>query len=264
MIRICDVYKRFGEQVVLDGISLEIVPGQTTAVVGPSGVGKSVLLKLIMGIMEPDAGEIWIKDRCITRARGEAERNEIRASLGVLFQSAALFDSLTIYENVAFPLRERLGANDRNIHQRVCAMLDALGLRDHAWHYPEEIPMGMRKRVGMARSLITEPEILLFDEPNTGLDPLVGQEVYDLIKDCQSKWGFTGVVISHELPEVFQVSDQVVMLLNGRIVANAAPDQFVLSKNEAVQQFLYGRIEGPIKFDSGGAGHMTSAEKRVV
>lgn len=248
MIRIIDVHKSFGSQVVLDGISLEITPGNTTAVVGPSGVGKSVLLKLIMGIMEPDSGEIWINDDCITHAKRESERNRIRGSLGVLFQSAALMDSLTVYDNVAFPLRERLALPTAEVHHKVCQMLDALGLREHAYHYPEEVPMGMRKRVGMARCLVTEPEVLLFDEPNTGLDPLVGQEVYDLIKSCQQRWGFTGVVISHELPEVFQVTDRVVMLLDGKIIANCTPQEFIRSENQAVQQFLGGLVNGPIKF----------------
>jgi len=125
-------------------------------------------------------------------------------------------------------------------------MLDCLSLSRHAFHYPEEISMGMRKRVGMARALITEPKVLLFDEPNTGLDPLVGQEVYDLINGCREQWGFTGVVISHELPEVFQVSDRIVMLLQGRIIAEGTPEEIAGSADPAVQQFLNGRVDGPI------------------
>ena len=232
---------------MLDGVSLEIAPGKTTAVVGPSGVGKSVLLKLIMGILKPDDGEILIGGERITREMSEAEKNVIRAKLGVLFQAAALFDSLTVYENVAFPLLERLKLKRREIHERVLAMLEALSLRKYAARYPEEVPMGIRKRVGMARSLITEPEVLLFDEPNTGLDPLVGQEVYDLIKLSREQWGFTGVVISHELPEVFQVSDRVVMLLGGKKVFDGSPEEMVSSADPAVQQFLQGRTDGPIR-----------------
>lgn len=247
MIEVQNIHKSFGTQVVLNGISLTIETGRTTTIVGPSGVGKSVLLKLIMGILQPDQGEIKIFGENITEARSEREKNKIRASLGVLFQSAALFDSYNVYDNIAFPLRERTNLSVREIHEKVLHMLESLSLEQHAENFPEEISMGMRKRVGMARSLITEPKILLFDEPNTGLDPLVGQEVYDLIKMCQKKWGFTGVVISHEIPEVFQVSDRVVMLLNGNIIQQGTPEEFINTEIAAVRQFLEGRIDGPIK-----------------
>ncbi len=247
MISVRGLYKRFGKQVVLDGIDLEIEPGKTTAIVGPSGVGKSVLLKLIMGIMAPDAGEITVCGEKITSAGSESERNRIREALGVLFQSAALFDSLTVYENIAFPIRERTKCCKDERHQRVLAILEALSLEEYAFNYPQEVSIGIRKRVGLARALVTEPKVLLFDEPNTGLDPLCGQEVYELIKLSKERWGFTGVVISHELPEVFQVSDRVAMILNGKIVEEGAPREFACSKNPAVQQFLEGRIDGPIK-----------------
>lgn len=233
---------------VLDDVSLEINPGQTTAIVGPSGVGKSVLLKLIMGILSPERGKIFIYDEEITAAHSEAEKNRIRSKLGVLFQSAALFDSLTVYDNVAFPLVERLNmSHGHEMHRKVLAMLDALSLTPYAMNYPQEISMGMRKRVGLARAIITEPRIVLFDEPNTGLDPLVGQEVYELIKESRTKWGFTGVVISHEIPEVFQVSDRVVMLLKGKVVEEGSPDDLMKSVNPVVKQFLSGSIDGPIK-----------------
>jgi len=247
MITIRNVSKSFGSQHVLHKINLEIDEGETIAVVGPSGVGKSVLLKLIMGILAPDEGEIIVCGRNITRATNEAERNDIRAKLGVLFQSAALFDSLTVYDNIAFPLRERFKMGRSLVHKKVQAMLESLSLEGCAFNFPEEIPLGMRKRVGMARALITEPTVLLFDEPNTGLDPIVGQEVYNLINECKAKWGFTGVVISHEIPEVFQVSDRIAMLLNGRLVEDGEPKALMESKNPSVMQFLSGSIHGPIK-----------------
>lgn len=248
MISIRNIFKSFGPQVVLNGVNLDIEPGKITAIVGPSGVGKSVLLKLIMGIMKPDAGQIFVDGEEITAVHHESELNRIRSKLGVLFQNAALFDSLSVYDNVAFPLIERLHLQQCiETHQKVVDMLESLSLVEYSNHLPGEISMGMRKRVGMARSLITEPKVILFDEPNTGLDPWDGQEVYDLILESKKKWGFTGIVISHEIPEVFQVSDTVVMLLGGNIVEQGKPEALMHSENAAVKQFLCGSTDGPIK-----------------
>lgn len=251
MISIRSVSKSFGPQQVLKDMSLEIAAGETVSIVGPSGVGKSVLLKLIIGILQPDQGKIFIDQKNITAAKTESEKNEIRSVLGVLYQSAALFDSLNVYDNLAFPLRERGKfqgkLQGKQVAEKVDSMLEALSLGDFAYRFPEQISIGIRKRVGLARALITEPKVLLIDEPNTGLDPLVGQEVYDLIKHCKATWGFTGVVISHEIPEVFQVSDKVAMLLGGKIIECGTPEEMLSSKNPAVTQFIEGRIEGPIK-----------------
>lgn len=246
-ISVQNVTKCFGKQVVLKNVSLEIEPGKTTAVVGPSGVGKSVLLKLIMGILKPDQGDVLLYGKSIVAARSEDDKNDLRSCLGVLFQSAALFDSLTVFENVAFPLFSRLKMKRDEAYDKVSDMLRSLSLTRYASLYPEEISMGMRKRVGMARALITEPSVFLFDEPNTGLDPLVGQEVYDLINECREKWKFAGVVVSHELPEVFQVSDRVAMLLNGELVETGSPEEISASNNPVVRQFLKGEVNGPIR-----------------
>ncbi len=247
MISIRDAYKSFGTQSVLRGVSLEIAPGETVGIVGPSGVGKSVLLKLITGIMKPDSGDIIIDGRNITTASSEEERNDIRAQVGVLFQSAALLDSLTLYQNVAFPLRERLGLSTEEAHPQVVAMLESLSLSDVFELLPQQVPIGVRKRAGLARALITKPNVILFDEPNTGLDPLVGQEVYELIKSSHEQYKFAGVVISHEIPEVFQVVDRVAMLLGGRFVAIGSPDELMASTDAAVQQFIQGKTDGPIR-----------------
>ncbi|RMD86255.1 MAG: ATP-binding cassette domain-containing protein [Candidatus Dadabacteria bacterium] len=246
-IKIRDLHKSFGSQVVLDGISLEIPTGKITTIVGPSGVGKSVLLKLIAGILTPEIGDILIFGENMAKMQSEKEKNSIRQRLGILFQGAALFDSISVYDNIAFPLKAR-GMKDRfEIHDRVTSVADSLSLTRYLFNLPQELSLGIRKRVGLARALISEPDIVLFDEPNTGLDPVVGQEVYDLIKFSKDRWGFTGVVISHELPEVFQVSDTVVMLLSGKIRASGSPEEFMRSEDAAVIQFMEGRKDGPIQ-----------------
>jgi phospholipid/cholesterol/gamma-HCH transport system ATP-binding protein len=247
MIVLAEVYKSFGKQQVLDGVSIEIASGKTTTIVGPSGAGKSVLMKLIMGLFKPDSGSIKVLGHDINGCSSEKDFINIRSKLGVLFQSAALFDSLNIFDNVAFALKERLRLPRRKILEEVAPIFEALSLEPFANKLPQEVTIGVRKRVGLARALVTKPEIILFDEPNTGLDPLVGQEVYDLIKSMRACWGFTGIVISHELPEVFQISDRVAMLLNGRIIIEGTPEDIINSDNLAVQQFLNGKTDGPIK-----------------
>lgn len=247
MITIESLHKSFGTQVVLDGVSFTVNEGDTLAVVGPSGAGKSVLIKIILGILKPDSGRVLIDRQDITSLTSEREINELRSSLGMLFQSAALFDSLTVYENVAFPLTATRRMSPKKAYDRVFRVLEALSLDGYSLCYPQEISMGTRKRVGLARALVTEPRVVLFDEPNTGLDPLVGQEVYDLIKESKERWGFTGIVISHEIPEVFQISDKVIMLLNGKVAFNGTPKEVIASDNAAVQQFLGGHTHGPIR-----------------
>ncbi len=247
MISIQNVSKSFGMQHVLRNVSLEINDNETVAVVGPSGVGKSVLLKLIMGIFAVDHGQILIAGDNITTARSEAEKNVIRSKMGILFQSAALFDSLNVYQNITFPLVERTGYAMAEIQERAQEVIKSLSLQRYLKSLPQELSIGIRKRVGIARALICEPKIFLFDEPNTGLDPIDGREVYDLITECQKSWKFAGMVISHEIPEVFQVSDRVAMLLNGQIEQVGTPEELISSTNPAVQQFIQGKIDGPIK-----------------
>lgn len=247
IITVNNISKSFGQQKVLDNVSFTLKQGEVLGVVGPSGVGKSVLLKLIMGIFDPDSGDIQICDESMTDARTENRKQEIRSQMGILFQSAALLDSIPIFENIRFPLDRDKSLTVSDRENKVLKISQALSLTNSLHMYPQQVSLGVRKRAGMARALITEPKIFLLDEPNTGLDPLVGQEVYDLINVCRKKWNFTGLVISHELPEVFQVCDKLIMLLGGKIIASGTPEEFINSENLAVQQFLNGKTHGPIR-----------------
>ncbi len=247
MIRIENLHKSFGSQQVLRGVNLEIASGETIAIVGPSGTGKSVLLKIISGLLEADSGEIWIGDKSVTAAGSPRARQKICQNMGILFQSAALFDSMTLYDNVAFPLRYNSSLAKDEIHERVVKRIDDVGMTGKQFSLPGEVSIGMRKRIGIARALVTEPEIILFDEPNTGLDPYMGQEIYELIADMQTRAGFTGIVISHEIPEVFQVSNRVAMLYGGVVRELGSVAEFTGSTDEVVRQFIEGRVDGPIK-----------------
>ncbi len=246
MIEIRNLYKRFGSQQVLDGVNLTIDSSQTTAIVGPSGTGKSVLLKIITGLLEADSGEVVVNGQSMTGAKSGRARRAICAKMGVLFQGAALFDSINLLDNVAFPLRERKLYREREIISRSVKCLADVGLSGYELALPGEVSIGMRKRVGIARSLVTEPEVILFDEPNTGLDPQMGQEIYELIVETQKRCGFTGIVVSHEIPEVFQVCDRVAMLYQGTVQEEGSVEQFLASTKPVVTQFIRGDVEGPI------------------
>jgi phospholipid/cholesterol/gamma-HCH transport system ATP-binding protein len=237
----------FGNQRVLDGISLQIPDNETFAIVGPSGTGKSVLLKIIVGLLTPDSGEVIVNGESMTKAKNAAERRKICSQMGVLFQNAALIDSMNLYENVAFPLRERRQHTEKEIRKEVLRRFEEVGLEGCLTSLPGEVSIGMRKRTGIARALVTNPSIILFDEPNTGLDPQVGQEIYELITETQKKAGFTGIVISHEIPEVFQVCQQVAMLYQGKVQTVGTIEEFLSSHNPVVQQFIRGDVNGPIQ-----------------
>lgn len=247
MIRIRNLKKSFGAQSVLDDVSLNIEDGCTTAIVGPSGTGKSVMLKIITGLLTADSGEVIVGEDSMTGAASGEERRKICERMGVLFQGAALFDSLNLFENVAFPLRYREKLSEDEIRERVIRRLDEVGLLKYAASVPGEVSIGIRKRVGIARALVTNPEFLLFDEPNTGLDPQTGQEIYELILETQKASGFTGIVVSHEIPEVFQVCSRVAMLYQGVVQIEGTIDEFMHSTNDVVRQFVNGSVEGPIQ-----------------
>ncbi|HMO18800.1 MAG TPA: ATP-binding cassette domain-containing protein [Oligoflexia bacterium] len=245
-IRTESLEKNFGTNKVLSGINITFHAGKTTAVLGPSGTGKSVLLKLVTGLLEPDAGSVYFDKTNFTKADNQT-RSTICRSIGMLFQSAALFDSLTLIENVEFPLSySNTSRSRKEITESAENYLGMVGLSEYAHSLPGEVSIGMRKRAGIARAMVTEPTVLLFDEPNTGLDPKVGQEIYDLINSLRRTSSFTGILVSHEIPEVFQCCDQVIMLYGGLVHFSGTVDEFRKSGNELVHQFSEGLTEGPI------------------
>jgi phospholipid/cholesterol/gamma-HCH transport system ATP-binding protein len=243
MIKIVDVARSFNGLPVLQGVNLEAPAGKITVVIGKSGAGKSVLLKHVAGLLKPDRGRILIHGADITRARGR-ELQDIKKRFGVLFQGGALFDSLTVLENVAFPLREKTRLTEQEIFQRARRRLAQVNLPPETEdRYPDEISGGMKKRVALARALVQEPEILLFDEPVTGLDPPMRNTVFHLIAKTRQESGYTGLVVSHDIPEVFQIADYVAMLHQGRIAAFGTPQEIQQHPDPVVQNFLRGEID---------------------
>jgi phospholipid/cholesterol/gamma-HCH transport system ATP-binding protein len=245
MIKVIDLHKTFGNQAVLKGINLELETGKITTIIGGSGSGKTVLLKHLNALLLPDRGSVLVDGKDITKL-GERELNEVRQKFGVLFQGAALLDSMTIHDNVAFPLREKTKMTENEIRERAEERLEQVGLTGMGYKYPAEVSGGMKKRAGLARALVMQPEIVLFDEPTTGLDPLLGKSIHDLIGKMHATFEFTGVIVSHDIPEVFQISDRVAMLANGIIEESGMTQEFLASKNPVVRQFLQGDVEGPL------------------
>ncbi|MFP5502406.1 MAG: ABC transporter ATP-binding protein [Candidatus Sericytochromatia bacterium] len=246
IIEFHNVHKAFGHQKVLDDVSLTIPRGKTTVIIGPSGTGKSVTIKLLVGLMKPDAGEIYVSGREITRLK-ERDLYEVRKKFGMLFQDGALFDSMTVGENIAFPLRQHTKKSDREIKEIVAMRLAQVGLPGVEYKFPGELSGGMRKRVGIARALVLEPEIVLFDEPNSGLDPVMSDAIDKLILKLQHELGMTFVVISHDLDGTFQIADRIAMLYKARCIAEATKDEVKNSDNPILRQFFSRSSDGPIQ-----------------
>ena len=246
MIKIIDLEKSFYGQKVLNGISLTIGEKEVVAIIGKSGGGKSVLLKHIIGILKPDRGKVMINGVDITTLSGR-ELDKIREHFGVLFQGGALFDSLTVYENVAFPLTEKTKLSKEEIREKVEKALAEVDLEGVGEKYPAEISGGMRKRVAFARTLITGPKIVFFDEPTTGLDPVIVSSIHKLIINARRKYEFTGLIISHEIPEIFEIADKIAMLYKGVILEVGTPEEIQNTTNPVVRQFITGQHEGPMK-----------------
>lgn len=246
MIRLANLHKSFGSQVVLDDLSLEIPAGRITAIIGPSGEGKSVLIKHMIGLMQPDSGRIEVEGENIIGIR-RSQMNRIREKFGMLFQNAALFDSMNVFENVAFPLQEKTGLSREEISRRVVAALEDVGLKNVEHKFTDELSGGMKKRVGLARALLLNPKIVLFDEPTTGLDPIIKRAIHQLIRETHAKFGFTAVVVSHEIPEIFEVAQHVAMLYKGKILQFGTSEEIMNSDHPVVRQFVSGSLDGPIQ-----------------
>jgi phospholipid/cholesterol/gamma-HCH transport system ATP-binding protein len=246
VIQVLDVHKQFGAQKVLDGVSLNVPRGEILVIIGGSGAGKTVLLKHLIGLLRPDRGHIFVEGVDICHLRSW-ELKETRKKFGMLFQGAALFDSLTVAENVAFPMREHTRLKDKEIMTRVRDRLAEVGLHGIEDKYPSELSGGMRKRVGLARAIALEPEIVLFDEPTTGLDPIMSDVINDLISSTQRKLGITFFIISHDVKGALKIAHRIAMLYEGRIVEEGTPEEIEASPNPIVQQFLAGSSEGPIQ-----------------
>ncbi len=246
MITLRNVHKSFGSQKVLNGLDIDIPDGKITAIIGPSGEGKSVLLKHLIGLLQPDSGTVEVDGESIVAVR-RSELNRIREKFGMLFQNVALFDSMTVFENVAFPLEEKTSLTKGDIRDKVLSALEDVGLKNIENKFPDELSGGMKKRVGLARAVVLNPKIILFDEPTTGLDPIIKRAIHQLIKDTHAKFGFTAVIVSHEIPEIFDVAQHVAMLFRGKILQFGTSDDIINSTEPAIRQFISGSLDGPIQ-----------------
>jgi phospholipid/cholesterol/gamma-HCH transport system ATP-binding protein len=243
MIKIINLVKSFNGQKVLDGINLEMPTGQITVVIGKSGVGKSVLLKHIIGLLKPDSGQIIVDGQDIALLRGRALQ-DFKRRYAVLFQGGALFDSLSVFENIAFPLREKTRLPEAEIAKRVRERLTQMSLTSEVEDkFPDELSGGMKKRVALARAMIQEPEIMFYDEPVTGLDPPMTNTVFHLISRTHQESGYTALMVSHDIPDVFQVAHQVAMLHHGRIIAAGTPGEIQSHPDPVVQSFIRGEVD---------------------
>jgi phospholipid/cholesterol/gamma-HCH transport system ATP-binding protein len=261
LIELKGVVKSLGVNRVLDGVNLSIQRGQITAVIGKSGSGKSVLLKHVIGLFEPDAGDILFEGR--SRAEmSAAERHSLKQKFSYVFQDTALFDFLNVFENVALPLVERKGIPQADIFRRVRSKLHQLDLHDIEHKYPAQLSGGMKKRVALARALVTDPEIVLFDEPTTGLDPIRKNAVHSMILDYQRRFGFTGVVVSHEIPDIFFISQWVAMIDEGRIRFEGTPEEIQQASDPGVRNFIQG-LESP-RDELTGASSQSIGQNRLL
>ncbi|MBI4699482.1 MAG: ABC transporter ATP-binding protein [Nitrospirae bacterium] len=248
MINIIDVHKSFGAKQLLRGVNLSINKGESVVVIGGSGSGKSVLLKHIIGLLKPDKGTV-IVDESKLSGLNENELNEIRKKFGMLFQSAALFDSMHVWENVGFGLKQHTRLTDAEIKKIAIRKLKMVGLVGVEDVMPSELSGGMRKRVGLARAIAMEPDILLYDEPTTGLDPIMADAINDLIIDMRITLNVTSVAITHDMKSAYKIADKIAMLYNGVIIGAGTPEEIRNSPDPVIQQFITGSATGPIRVE---------------
>lgn len=237
LIQFKNLRKRFGDNVVLDGVDLEFFEGQVTTIIGKSGAGKSVMIKHIVGLLAPDSGEILVRGRPLS-AMDREERRAFKSRVSYMFQSNALFDSMNVFDNVALPLRERRKTPEAKIREKVMGLLEILELPAAADRYPSQLSGGMQKRVALARALVSDPEIVLFDEPTTGLDPLRKNSVLAMVGHYQRRFGFTAIMVSHDVPDVFYISNRIAILDKGKILFQGSPVELERSGNEVAAEFL--------------------------
>jgi phospholipid/cholesterol/gamma-HCH transport system ATP-binding protein len=247
MIEIENIHKSFDGLEVLKGASLNVESGEILVLIGMSGYGKSVLLKHVSGLLTPDSGRVLVDGREVGKLRGK-DLDELRSRIGFLFQGGALFGSMTIFDNVAFPLREKTRLGKGEIREKVIDELDLVGLTGAEDKYPSQISGGMQKRAALARELVWSPEIMLFDEPTTGLDPIIGNAILNLIEDLHKRMKFTSIIVTHEIARVFKIANRAAMLHEGVVRAVGSPDEILTSQDPVVKQFINGETQGPISY----------------
>ncbi|MCX5686263.1 MAG: ABC transporter ATP-binding protein [Candidatus Omnitrophica bacterium] len=245
MIEIINLCKSFNGHVVLDNLNLAINTGETTVIIGRSGCGKSVLLKNIIGILKPDSGQVLVNGKDVAKM-DEKELNVLRLKFGMLFQGAALFDSLNVRENVAFNMLEHMNSSPVEIDKAVKESLALVGLKAIEDKKPAELSGGMRKRVGLARAICIRPQIILYDEPTTGVDPIMGDAINDLIIELHNKLKITSIAVTHDMTSAYKIANRIAMLYNGKIITVGTPDEIKNTKDPIVRQFITGAGKGPI------------------
>jgi phospholipid/cholesterol/gamma-HCH transport system ATP-binding protein len=259
-IEIRDLVKSFNGRVVLNGINLKVYKGETLVIMGGSGCGKSTLLRHMIGTHRPDSGSVIIKGQEITKLN-EAEFDKIRKIYGMVFQNAALYDSMTVKENIALALREHTKLDPDIIDIMVRMKLELVGLRGFENFMPSELSGGMRRRVGLARAISMDPEMVFYDEPTAGLDPIVAGVIDKLILDLSKKLHITSIVVTHDMKSVFSIADRIIMLYEGKVIAEGAMEDIKKSDDPRVQQFVTGSPDGPIQFFKSGEGYLEELTK---